>query len=65
MYFLKDLIIHSFIQFIWETLHKKGWGSEKEERKFQADSAMSVECNSGLDSTSMRSRPKPKSRVRP
>ena len=38
-------------------------GAEEEEIKSQADSLQSTEPDTGLDPTTMRSRPEPKSRV--
>lgn len=40
-----------------------GRGRGRRERKFQADSSLSMEPDAGLDPTTLRSRPEVKSRV--
>ena len=42
----------------------RGGAEGEEERDSEADSVLSVEPNEGLDPTTMRSCPEPKSRVR-
>ena len=47
-----------------ESKHSQGRGRERRERESQAGSTPSTEPDVGLDLTTMRSWPEPKSRVR-